>query len=244
MVVSGWEGYKIMEKLKGLRGPIKSWNKEIFWDTREIKREIIEKIQRSDKKEEENSKEEYEVLERRRLPDMLEDVIFKEAIAWKQKMKLTWIKKWDNNSRLFHILVNNRRNKNAISRLEKEDSSFLEDQREIEQEITSFYGRLFTENHDINWSFKGLQWEPITRDKAVWLERRFDIEEIKNAIFNCDRDKSPGSDGFTMALYQGCWDTVKDDLFSFFEEFFRGVVNFAMNHTIFCLYRRNRILNM
>ena len=236
LVVSGWEGYKFMEKLKGLRGPIKRWNKEVFGDTREIKREIIKKIQRLNKKEEENSLEDFEVLERRRLMDMLEDVILKESIAWKQKMKLRWIKEWDNNSRLFHILVNNRRNKNAISRLEREDGSFLEDQREIEWEITSFYERLFTENHDVNWSFQGFQWEAITRDKADWLERSFDMEEIKKVVFGCDRDKSPGSDGFIMAFYQDCWDMVKEDLFSFFEEFYRGgVVNSAMNHTILCL---------
>ena len=193
----------MMENLKRMRVPIKIWNKEVFRDTRERKWEIIGKIQRLDKKEEENIIEEFEVLERRSLQNRLEEVIFKEAIAWKQKMKLRWIKEWDNNSRLFHILVNNRRNKNAISRLEKENGSVLKDQKDIEWEIITFYEKLFNENNDINWSLQGLQWEAITREKAKWLERRFDLEEIKKAVFSCDRDKSPGSDGYTMAFLSG-----------------------------------------
>ena len=41
---------------------------------------------------------------------------------------------------------------------------------------------------------------------------------------------------YTVAFYQDCWDIVKEDLFRFFEEFFRGgVVNSTMNHTILYL---------
>ena len=106
--------------------------------------------------------------------------------------------------------------------MEKEDSSVLEDQQEIDQEITSFYERILKENNEIIWSLQGLQWDVITQDKAAWLERIFEMEEIKEAVFSCDRDKSPGSDGYTMAFYQDCSDIVKEDLFRFFEEFFRG----------------------
>ena len=71
-MVSGWEGYKVMKKIKRMKDPIKIWNKEVFGDNKEIKREIIEKIQRLDKKEEENSIEEEEVIERRTLRNKLE----------------------------------------------------------------------------------------------------------------------------------------------------------------------------
>ena len=126
--------------------------------------------------------------------------------------------------------------KNIISRLEREDGSCLVDQNDIEREIVSFYEGLLREDREITWSLQGLQWGSISQEKADWLEKRFDLEEIKKAVFSCDRDKSPGSDGYTMAFFQDCWDIVKEDLFRFFEEFFRGgVVNSAMNHTILCL---------
>ena len=59
MNISGWEGYRVMEKLKRMKGAIKTWNREVFGDTREIKKEIIERIKWLDKKEEET------IIERR-----------------------------------------------------------------------------------------------------------------------------------------------------------------------------------
>ena len=45
-----------------------------------------------DKKEEENIIAREEIVERRLLRNKLEEVIFKDAVAWKQKMKIKWIK--------------------------------------------------------------------------------------------------------------------------------------------------------
>ncbi|KAL5575095.1 hypothetical protein UlMin_016794 [Ulmus minor] len=48
--------------------------------------------------------------------------------------------------------------------------------------------------------------------QAEWLERPFEEEEIKKAVFGCDREKSPGPDGFTGGFFQDCWDFLKDDI--------------------------------
>ena len=105
----------MMKKLKRIKESVKMWNKKVFGDTREIKRGVIERIQRLDKKEEEITIAREEIEERRSLRNKLEEVIFKDAVVWKQKMKIRWIKEWDNNSKLFHMLVNNRRNNNTFS---------------------------------------------------------------------------------------------------------------------------------
>ncbi|KAL5578918.1 hypothetical protein UlMin_011360 [Ulmus minor] len=47
---------------------------------------------------------------------------------------------------------------------------------------------------------------------ADWLERPFEEEEIKKAVFGCDREKSPGPDGFIGGFFQDCWDFLKDDI--------------------------------
>lgn len=33
------------------------------------------------------------------------------------------------------------------------------------------------------------------------------------------KDKAPGPDGFSLAFFQECWDTVKDDVMRVFHEF-------------------------
>lgn len=43
------------------------------------------------------------------------------------------------------------------------------------------------------------------------LEKLFGEEEVKNVIFSMDGSKAQGSDGFSLHLYQECWDMIKND---------------------------------
>lgn len=63
-------------------------------------------------------------------------------------------------------------------------------------------------------------WSPIGRVAAEELEIQFSEDEIKKTVFNSDGSKASGPDGFTMAFYQSCWDTVNEDLVKVFSEFF------------------------
>ncbi|RVW20925.1 Transposon TX1 uncharacterized 149 kDa protein [Vitis vinifera] len=59
---------------------------------------------------------------------------------------------------------------------------------------------------------EGLDWSPISEESALRLDSPFTEEEISKAIFQLDRDKAPGPDGFTIAVFQECWDVIKEDL--------------------------------
>ncbi|RVW83275.1 Transposon TX1 uncharacterized 149 kDa protein [Vitis vinifera] len=64
----------------------------------------------------------------------------------------------------------------------------------------------------------------------------FTEEEISKAIFQMDRDKAPGLDGFTIAVFQDCWDVIKEDLVRVFAEFHRsGVINQSTNASFIVL---------
>ncbi|KAL5563761.1 hypothetical protein UlMin_033508 [Ulmus minor] len=190
--VEGWESYRIMEKLRVLKDKLQVWNKEVFGDTRIIKKEVVEKIAGLDKKEEMTQLDVGERELRLSLKNQLEELVFKEAVAWRQKMKFRWIKEWDYNSAMFHRMVSFWKSKNIINRIVKEDETVLTDQREI--------------------------------------------EEIKKAVFEIDREKSPGPDGYTGAFFQNCWGILKNDMVKIFEEFYRnGKVCGNMNHTFLCL---------
>lgn len=65
-------------------------------------------------------------------------------------------------------------------------------------------------------------WAPIGAASVESLERPFELQEIKDVVFDCCRDKVPGPDRFTMAVFQDCWDVVKDDLLEVFFEFFEN----------------------
>ncbi|EXC19385.1 Dihydrolipoyllysine-residue acetyltransferase component 3 of pyruvate dehydrogenase complex [Morus notabilis] len=79
----GWEGYKIMEKLKGLKDKLKTWNKESFGDTNLARSELLGRIERLDSKEEESGLDNGDREERKFLRNRLEEIIFKDMVAWK-----------------------------------------------------------------------------------------------------------------------------------------------------------------
>ncbi|GJY70169.1 RNA-directed DNA polymerase, eukaryota, reverse transcriptase zinc-binding domain protein [Tanacetum coccineum] len=44
--------------------------------------------------------------------------------------------------------------------------------------------------------------------------------EIRDAVWDCGSDKSPGPDGYTFAFYKKFWDTIKKDVVGFVQDFF------------------------
>lgn len=54
----------------------------------------------------------------------------------------------------------------------------------------------------------------------------FTWDEIEKAVFNCDRNKTPSADGFSMDFFQDIWNLIKGDLEGVFKESVeRGILN-------------------
>lgn len=55
---------------------------------------------------------------------------------------------------------------------------------------------------------------------SEWLERPFSEDEIKEAVWECDGNKSPGPDGFSLDFFKRNWEVVKGDVGKFVADFF------------------------
>ena len=76
----------------------------------------------------------------------------------------------------------------------------------------------------------------LRRECASRLNSPFTEEKISKVIFQLDRDKAPGPDGFTIAMFQDCWDVIKEDLVRVLAEFHRsGIINQSINVTFIVL---------
>nr|XP_016510137.1 PREDICTED: uncharacterized protein LOC107827506 [Nicotiana tabacum] len=65
-----------------------------------------------------------------------------------------------------------------------------------------------------------------------WLERAFEEEEVHEAVSSCAGDKAPDPDGFSLAFFQLCWDTIKGELMETIEYFYvNGVFKRSINAT-------------
>ncbi|KAK2647648.1 hypothetical protein Ddye_015137 [Dipteronia dyeriana] len=60
---------------------------------------------------------------------------------------------------------------------------------------------------------KSGEWE------SARLEEAFSLEEVWEAVRNCDGDKVPGPDGLNFNFIKANWEAIKDDIMDFFMKF-------------------------
>lgn len=63
---------------------------------------------------------------------------------WKRKSRVTWLKEGDKNTKYFHAVTSERRKRNIIEMLQKEDGLKCKGEEEIAKEIASYFENLFT----------------------------------------------------------------------------------------------------
>lgn len=66
---------------------------------------------------------------------------------------------------------------------------------------------------------EGIHFKSLSNQDRSWLEKPFSKEEIKEAVWNCDGNKSADPDGFSFEFIKKCWDTIKEDISCFVKDF-------------------------
>ncbi|RVW28221.1 hypothetical protein CK203_083720 [Vitis vinifera] len=224
--VEGWEGHKFMRKLKFIKSKLKEWNIVAFGDLRERKKHILSDLGRIDLIEQKGNLNLDLVSERTLRRKELEDLLLKEEVQWRQKSRVKWIKEGDCNSKFFHRVATGRRSRKFIKSLISERGETLSNIEVISEEIVNFFGNLYSKPEGDSWRIEGIDWAPISGESAVWLDRPFSEEEVRMAVFQLNKEKASGPDDFTIAVYQECWDVIKEDLMRVFFEFHtKGVLS-------------------
>ncbi|RVW90400.1 Transposon TX1 uncharacterized 149 kDa protein [Vitis vinifera] len=233
---NGWEGHKFMRKLQFVKAKLKEWNKTSFGELSKKKKDILAVLANFDSLEQEGGLSHERLVQRAFSKGELEELILREEIHWRQKARVKWVKEGDCNSKFFHKVANGRRNRKFIKELENESGLMLNNPESIKEEILKYFEKLYASPSGESWRVEGLDWSPIDGESASRLEFPFTEEEIYKAIFQMDRDKAPGPDGFTIAVFQDCWDVIKEDLVRVFTEFHRsGIINQSTNASFIVL---------
>jgi hypothetical protein len=87
--------------------------------------------------------------------------------------------------------------------------------------IVKFYQKLFTEQSRWRPLVDGISFDSILESEANWLERDFE-EEVRKVVSVMVEDKAPGSDGFSMAFFQACWDVLRGGITEVLRDFHDG----------------------
>ncbi|RVW81656.1 hypothetical protein CK203_044478 [Vitis vinifera] len=137
-------------------------------------------------------------------------------------------------------MANARRRVNALDKIKINGVRITEEQ-EVREGIANAYQQLLSESSGWKADIGGLLLKQISQSEAEALELPFSEVEIYAALMGMNGDKAPGSDGFTVAFWQSCWEIVKEDVLDMFKEFHeQNSFIKSLNHTFLVLFTEER----
>ncbi|PNX82415.1 cysteine-rich receptor-like protein kinase, partial [Trifolium pratense] len=151
-----------------------------------------------------------------------DQLYFKESLI-KQKSRLKWVREGDSNSRFFHTSLKSRRRRNQLSFL-KRGNEWIQGVENIKMEVKNYFVQNFTEDWHHRPFVHGIDFNVLSADDNDLLLQPFSEEDVREVIWSCDGNKSPGPDGFNFNFLKECWATVKVDVMEFLNEFYHNAV--------------------
>jgi hypothetical protein len=129
-----------------------------------------------------------------------------EESYWHNRCHEEWLLKGDNNTKYFHRIANGRKRKNIVISLEC-DGNIIEGDENLLKHATEYYSELFgpTDEHNIH------------LDDSIWAEVEhvseadnkqlccpFSENEIKETLFQMEKNKVAGPNKIPIEFYQTC----------------------------------------
>lgn len=115
-------------------------------------------------------------------------------------------------------MINNRRNYSRINGLNIQ-GDWVSDPLAIKNHIYHHFNSRFKEENGARPTFNSNLFKQFSLDEVQLLDRPFSNLEIKDAVWDCGSDKSPGPDGFTFKFFKNHWDIIEKDVISFVKHF-------------------------
>ncbi|XP_058751458.1 uncharacterized protein LOC131624518 [Vicia villosa] len=176
-----------------LKASLGVWNKEVFgWLDLKLKEEV-DSLNVLDNSLMENLGDHVEELvnSRREVSKELWHYLNLKESMLRLKSRQLWLKEGDKNSRLFHNSIKDKQRKNSISSLERRNGR-VQGVANIKKEVHIYFLEFFKEEDNERPLPDLLDINRLKEDEALWLERPFSEEEIREVAWACDGNKSPG----------------------------------------------------
>jgi hypothetical protein len=153
------------------------------------------------------SYEETKIVER------LAELLSREEVMWRQRSQIQWLSEGDRNTSFFHLRACQRKRRNKISELTKQDGIVLSDEGEMGRAANDFYQHLYASEGVANMD-QVLNCVPRRVGEAMnrKLDAPFSAKEVKDALFEMYPTKVPGPDGFPAHFFQRHWDVCGEEV--------------------------------
>ncbi|PON66242.1 hypothetical protein PanWU01x14_111080 [Parasponia andersonii] len=130
--------------------------------------------------------------------DKINKILQDQEIYWKQRLRASWLKWGDHNTRFFHCKASQRKSRNKIRGLIDNNGIWRDEKREIEAVVVDYFQTIFTtevvepqEQHAVLDSVEPI----ITNDVNEALVKEFSASELAQALHQMHPTKAPGPGG-------------------------------------------------
>ncbi|XP_028059521.1 uncharacterized protein LOC114263216 [Camellia sinensis] len=201
--VQGWVGFRVKVKLCSLKAELKRWNSEVFGCVEDQLRKAEAELHELDLVAEMGTLDPHEVVRRSEVKNLVWSYRKKLDWIWFQKSRVNWAQNGDRNTRFFHIMASQRQNRNLVDSVVVEGVR-VEDPALVKLEVLRFFSKAFSEDWPSRPKLSG-SFVRINSAKVVeFLDPEFTLEEVWEAVKDCNGNKAPGPDGFNMMCIQKC----------------------------------------
>jgi len=231
----GWGRHVLKTKLKMIKLSLKEWHQQHTKNIDSKISNVKNRLSSLDSKAEEIELHEEEIQELHDLSVTLHSLSrVHTSMNW-QKARMNWVKEGDANSKFFHNVMSNRRRSNSIHLIHV-DGVPVKGVQNIRMAVCNHFSRHFSALEMVRPGVQGMNFRKLSYSQAGSLVRPFTLEEVKQAVWDCESFKSPGPDEINFSLIKDFWHELKDDFMRFLTEFHRnGKLTKGVNSTFIAL---------
>jgi len=233
--VNGWGGYVLKQKLKMMKLSLKDWHQRHSHNMEGKISSVKNRIFFFDSKTKTNTLLDEEVKEIQELSVNLHSLSRVQCSMNWQKSRLKWLQEGDENSKFFHGVMSARRRRNNINMVNVNGVN-VEGVHNVRDAVFNHFSNHFRKQNVVRPGVATLPFRKLSFVEAGNLTKPFSVEEVKQAVWDCDSFKSPGPDGVNFGFIKQFWDMMKDDFMRFIVEFHRnGKLTKGVNSTFIAL---------
>lgn len=192
-------GEKVKEAVREVAGDLWDWSRNILGDLeKRIKwaRKALELCRRGTISYRTVAREEI-------LKYKLEKLEEHKDMYWRQRAHVHWLEEGDRNTKFFHNYASERRRRNKIEKLVRDDEMEVTELEGMKELITDYYNSLFEAQIGNRYEELLTHVTPrVSEDMNACLTCAFTDKEIKVALAAIGDLKAPGADGMPALFYK------------------------------------------
>lgn len=205
-------------KIERVKCDMKKWNMESFGKLDDKIEQVVNETKLIDDKGGSGTLVEGDILKRKALLETFWKLSRMQESFLYQRSRLKWLQDGDSNTSFFHACVNKRLRENSRHGI-RISSSRVEEPERVKEGIFTHFETSFKQNCWMRTTLDGILIRRISEVESKSLTAEFTLVEIKNAVWGCEGNKSPGPDGYNFNILKKFWNVVSLDFCRMVSEF-------------------------